>query len=448
MGQKLVKFFQYRRRWMVVISSLMLAVVIFNIGESRYRKSEAERLRRMQADRHQTIYESINRSFQSELATAWPSELNYNDQQLEIEYTFHSGLTKRAKRMFKRYRPDHGAVVIIDNATGEILTAIGYQRQGNRFNNHLPFSSTHPSASLIKIVTAAELLSSTDTSRRSVFSYRGKGTTLYKYQLRNVRTKWTRYQTFERAFAFSNNVIFGKAAIKSLNGVALYNRAMDFGFNQNLMNDVNLPASNFMMPENQYNLAELASGFNRETTISPVHAASLVSIVANGGELRFPRIISNVSAKAGGSDSYWNKERQPEQVLDPLVANELRKMMDQTVKIGPARGSFSKLRRKLKRQLYVGGKTGTLTGGTPHGKRDWFVAYAIPRDQKFGAGISVCVMNINIDKWYVRSAYVAKDLIEYYYKHVSPLKERKKDGKMAKEDMNLSKRQIDKHEQG
>ena len=32
-------------------------------------------------------------------------------------------------------------------------------------------------------------------------------------------------------------------------------------------------------------------------------------------------------------------------------------------------------------------------------------------------------MNINVDKWFVRSTYLAKEVIDFYYKEINPLKE-------------------------
>jgi hypothetical protein len=71
--------------------------------------------------------------------------------------------------------------------------------------------------------------------------------------------------------------------------------------------------------------------------------------------------------------------------------------------------------------LDIGGKTGSITGGTPFGKRDWFSAFAIPRDLERGKGISISVMNVNVKRWHVKSTMLAKNIIEYYYNTVKPV---------------------------
>ena len=94
--------------------------------------------------------------------------------------------------------------------------------------------------------------------------------------------------------------------------------------------------------------------------------------------------------------------------------------MEATVKKGTARKHFRTLKRKLRNELEIGGKTGSITGGLPYGKRDWFSAFAIPKDKKKEA-ISICVMIINFEKWYVRSARLSQDIIQYYYTKVNKL---------------------------
>ena len=69
--------------------------------------------------------------------------------------------------------------------------------------------------------------------------------------------------------------------------------------------------------------------------------------------------------------------------------------------------------------LDIGGKTGTITGGIPYGKRDWFISYAKKSDQEEDRGISVAVMIVNLEKWYVKSTVLAKDIIQHYYSTIN-----------------------------
>lgn len=365
------------------------------------------------------IKSDLNSSFSK--GKSWPTEYKNRGQDLEIDYTFNQDLTKYIKKLIRRHRSDYSAVIVLDNDTGEILSAVGFNKKKNSFAKYLAFSGSHPSASLIKIITSAELLRTGKVKKDMVYSYYGKGTTLYKYQLKNRKSKWNRYQSFSKAFAFSNNVIFGKLAMNTTTGVGMFKTASDFGFNKSLMDDLDLSISVFQMPNSQYNLAELATGFNKETQMSPVHGALLSSIVANNGILKRPKVISSVFDSKSGKE-FFKSNVKAKRVLERVVTDELKELMKGTVKKGTARGSFRNISRILKQNLDFGGKTGSISGGIPFGKRDWFTAFAMPKDVSLGKGISICVMNINVKKWYVRSSYLAKKIMEHYYKKIKPFK--------------------------
>jgi penicillin-binding protein A len=414
---KIVKNRKFQISMSIVSSLIIVSGALSKYSEIRKEKNHQEKLKVV----YTNVKTRLNASFTN--GENWPEQIEVADQSLRLNYTFDSQLTKYIKKLLKRYRSDYSSIIVLDNNTGQILSAIGYERNGNKFNNNLAFSSTHPSASLFKMVTAANLIENSKLNPKSKIQFRGRGTTLYKYQLKNKKTRWTRKQTLERAFAFSNNVIFGKASINHSDKDHLYKMAQNFGFNEKLMDEVNLAKSNFKYPENNYNLAELASGFNRETTISPVHAAMMSSIVANNGIMKYPRIITNVVDQSDGKEVLALDDTS-KRVISPETSDKLFDMMTLTVNRGTARKSFNKMRRKIKRSLDIGGKTGTITGGIPFGKRDWFTAFAKPKQTDLGNGISISVMNVNINKWYVKSAYLAQDIIEYYYKKIFPRKQK------------------------
>ncbi|WP_290733541.1 penicillin-binding transpeptidase domain-containing protein [Halobacteriovorax sp. JY17] len=378
------------------------------------------------------VKENLNEAFKFSKKT-FPKKVDLKEEQVDIKYSFNEDLTAYIKKILKRYRSDYSSVIVIDNETGYILSAVGYERKDNQFNITLPFSSTHPSASLFKIVTTADLLEKSEVTKDSVFKFRGRGTTLYKYQLKDKKSRWQRRQSFERAFAYSNNVIFGKAAIKNTTGERLFDMAADFGFNEKLMEEISLSKSVFEMPDTDYELAEKASGFNKKTMISPIHAAVMASVVANDGVLNYPRVVTEISDNVT-KKVIWSPQQRTKRVLEVPTARELQELMEVTVKRGTARGSFRRVNRKLLNGLEIGGKTGSITGGIPFGKRDWFTSFAVPVNKNHGKGISIAVMNINLEKWYVKSSYLARKVIEYYYKEVNPLNDNVSTAKEAESD--------------
>lgn len=366
------------------------------------------------------IKQTIDESFKENLN--WPKELEIRGSQYEIVYTFNEDLGAYLERLLKRYRSDHAAIVVIENETGNILAAEGYDRSTRKSNQSLPFSSTHPAASLIKVVTTAHLLESSEVDGDTTFKFRGRGTTLYKSQLKPVSNRFSRTQTFKKAFAYSNNVIFGKAAITKGTGEGLFKMAYDFGFNQEIMSDLSLSPSLFHMAQDQYNLAELASGFNRKTMISPVHAAAMVSVVPNNGAMSVPKVVKKIINKTTG-EIFWEADDQFRPVISHDSAEQLKEMMESTVLRGTARGVQRRLPRVVKNRIEVGGKTGSITGGMPFGRRDWFISYAMPKDARQGKGISIAVMNVNIKKWYVKSTYLSGEVMSYYFRNIEPLRD-------------------------
>jgi len=344
----------------------------------------------------------------------WPTTIKLNERDYALTYTFNEKLTNYVKRQLRRYRSDYTSVVIIDNNTGEVLTAIDYTRETKKFTKKLAFSTTNPAASIFKVITAADLIENTEVNKDTKFSYNGKSTTLYKYQLKDKKNRWTRKQDFERAFARSNNVIFAKAAVNNSSIQSIFTTANKFGFNEDLMQVIDFGSSILFSAQTDYNLAELASGFNKGTMISPVHGAVISSIIANDGVMKKPHVVKSIR-DISMEREVWKPSYILSRAISKDTVSELQKLMMSTVSRGTARGAFRPHKTRKIRDIEIGGKTGSITGGLPYGKRDWFVSYAKPKDDRDDKGISICVMIVNVKKWYIKSPYLAKNIIQYYY---------------------------------
>jgi cell division protein FtsI/penicillin-binding protein 2 len=352
---------------------------------------------------------------------SWKEQVDYDNAHYNIEYTFHDELEDFIKKQLALYRPDYTSVVVMDNETGHILAAVDYSRSKHVFGRDLAFTNTHPAASVFKVITAADLLENTHIKTTTEFSFTGRSTTLYRHQLKEPpHRRWVRSLDFEKAFATSNNVIFGRTALENLTPAGLKKMAEKFGFNKKLVEGVNLTPSVFKMAKNQYNLAELSSGLNTDTLMSPVHGAVIASVVANGGVLRYPVVIKSL-AETKEQKTLYPPLKKDELVLTPQTAEDLRTLFMATITQGTARSSFRRSQYLLSK-LEIGGKTGSLTGGEPFGKRDWFISYAKSLEDKNDKGISICVMIVNQKKWYIKSPLLAKNVMEFYYSHMYPQK--------------------------
>lgn len=351
----------------------------------------------------------------------WEQQVDYDSSRYNVNYTFNDELEAFVKKQLALYRPDYTSVVVIDNESGNILAAVDYARTKNVFGRDLAFSTTHPAASIFKVITAADLLENTHIKTDTEFHFTGRSTTLYKSQLKEPQNRrWVRRLDLEHAFATSNNVIFGRTAIENLTPAGLKRMAEKFGFNKKLIEGIHLSPSVFNMATDQYNLAEYSSGLNRDTLMSPVHGAVIASVVANGGVLRYPVVIKSLEGLKDKKVIYPPLKKD-DVVLTPQSSEDLRTLFMATVTQGTARSSFRRSQYLLNK-LEIGGKTGSLTGGEPHGKRDWFVSYAKSNEDKNDKGISICVMIVNQKKWYVKSPLIAKNIMEFYYSHLHPQK--------------------------
>ena len=171
---------------------------------------------------------------------SWPNEIQVDDRSFDIVYTFDQDLTNYIKKVLKSYRSDFSSIVVIDNSDGKILAAVDYTRTTKKFGKTLTMSNTHPAASIFKIVTAADLFENSNFDPMSTIDYVGRRSTLYKWQLKKKRNRWMRTETFKKAFAYSNNVAFGKAAIEHITPMSLFNTAERLGFGQSLMKEYDL----------------------------------------------------------------------------------------------------------------------------------------------------------------------------------------------------------------
>ncbi len=330
-----------------------------------------------------------------------------------VDYTFDPKVHQDLAKVYLRYQPDYACFVALDVETGAILNLTSFVKADEKWDN-LVMRADYPAASVFKMITAAASLDSGKLKVDSVIPFNGKSTSLYKSQvLRHKETKWTRKPTLKESFARSINPVFAQIGIFKLGKEGLLDYAYRFGFDKPMLTDFHIPESRIGLDLNdQWQIAEAASGYTRDVKLSPIHAAQLAAIVANDGKMVTPYMVDSVTDK-NGRVLYEPKTPQTgSQVIKPEAAQAMRKLMQATARSGSARKSFSGLNRyKVYRDMEIGGKTGSLTGMSPRGRHDWFVGYA----EKNGRKVAYASLVINKEKWYVRSAYVARQFIYHYF---------------------------------
>ncbi|MEJ2641797.1 MAG: penicillin-binding transpeptidase domain-containing protein [Desulfosarcinaceae bacterium] len=279
-------------------------------------------------------------------------------------------------------------IVALEPDTGRVVTMASFDKTKGPVSPCL--SDKYPAASLFKIVSAVAAAEEKGYRAGTVFKYNGYAHTLYKRQLKETNNKYTNRISFQNAFAKSVNPVFGKIGALYLQGEALAHYAEVLGFNRQLPFELPIPPSNFTPGDKPYRWAELASGFNRETTISPLHAAVIVGAVVNGGRLVEPTVIASLH-DAAQEEVYRSKPQVWARVMDADTAATLRRLMETTVRSGTGRKVFRRRRRdKVLSKLVIGGKTGTIYNRAHDARFDWFAGYA--REKKGSASLVVAVV--------------------------------------------------------
>ncbi len=347
------------------------------------------------------------------LHSAYPGDhfiLKKGGERLALKTSIDPALQKYILGMLRRSRTQSAAVVALRPDDGRILAMASFDRGGNREN--LCLKADFPAASLFKVISAAAALEAAGfTPDQNVFFY-GRKHTLYKGQLRHRTGKYTTRTSFRQAFASSINSVFGKLGIYDLGQVVMTEYAARFFFNRQIPFDLPIGISSIKVPDDNFGLAEIASGFNRKTLISPLHAALIASTVANNGVMMTPWLVERISIESGNV----LYEGRPAILASPIsrgTAKDLKTLMRETVRSGTCRKAFQKVRRKKAfKGVYLGAKTGTINDKMDRFKYDWLVAFVLPQDS--ARALCIAILDVHGEKLGIRASELGKYIINYY----------------------------------
>ena len=330
---------------------------------------------------------------------------------LIVESSLDSGLQDYIINLLQNSQNLQAAVVVMRPDDGRILAMASYDKDQN--NEDLCLKADFPAASLFKIVSAAAAFESAGFTPEKAVYFDGRKHTLYKRQLKQRRGKYTSKITFKKAFASSINPVFGKLGIYDLGQKVMSDLAEKFLFNQSIPFDFPVAKSFIHVPDDDFGLAEIATGFNKSTTISPLHAALLASAVANDGVMMKPWLVKKISQE-NGEILYQNRPAKMPRSISRNTAADLRILMKDTVVHGTCRKSFRRLRRKKAfKNVELGAKTGTINDKTDQFKYDWFTAYVLPPNGT--KGICIAVLGIHGKRLGIRANKLGRHIINHYF---------------------------------
>ncbi len=346
----------------------------------------------------------------------------YNPTGSEIEflsgqhkYQLYTGidtdLQKAVLRSFDTRHANRIGIVAMDPGTGRVLAMASHDADDP--DRNACFAADLPAASIYKIVTAAAAIEKTELDYGSNIPFNGGKFTLYRNQLTDQIHQYTNYTTLKAAFAESINPVFGKLGKNELGKSLLEEYGHAYLFGRGTDFDLAVQQSVLEISNTPYHWAEIASGFNRETTVSPLHAAMIAASIVNDGEMMRPWVV-----RAAARDNQTIYRYQPEvlsRTVRPETAKTMRMLMEATIREGTARNQFRRTGSDpVLSRLEMGGKTGSINNNRRQIRYDWFTGYAIDPGGSGDIAIGVIVAH----KEYIgkRAAAYFQDAVKHYFK--------------------------------
>jgi peptidoglycan glycosyltransferase len=335
-----------------------------------------------------------------------------------LETSIDRDLQRFVMDLLNRSMTQHSAAVVIRPDNGQILAMASYENNGNGgHGENICLRADFPAASLFKIVAAAAAVEARGMNPETPLAFRGQKYTLYKRQLKEEKGKKGKNPgtktTLGEAFSDSINPVFGKLGIYYLGNELISEYAERFLFNHPIPFDLFVAPSRYEKPMDDYALAEVASGFNKRTLISPLHASLITASIANGGTMMEPWLVKTVRNEAG--EILY--EAAPSVLASPInkkTASKMMVLMEGTVVEGTAKKAFQPLQRKRElRYVDLGAKTGTINGATDHYKYEWLTAFALPSDGD--GGLCITVMTAHGERIGARAKDIVRLIINRHY---------------------------------
>lgn len=331
---------------------------------------------------------------------------------LTIETSINPELQGYASRLLDRSMTHAAAVVVLKPETGQVLAMAQTKRENPKEN--LCVKAIFPAASLFKIVAAAAAIEARGLSPQTELTFQGGKYTLYRSQLKEQdRGRYITKTTLKDAFSDSINPVFGKLGIYKLGGEVMQDYAQRFLFDRAIPFDLTVDVSHFDVPMDEFALAEVASGFNKRTLISPLHAALITAAVANNGNVMEPWLVKTVKDDTG----HVLYRAEPTLLANPIkseTAGDLQDLMSGTVTEGTVQRAFRPLQsNKRFREFDFGAKSGTINDPTDQYKFDWVTAYALPGDGN--GGIIVTVLAVHGEKLGIRAKDLVRCIVNEYF---------------------------------
>lgn len=334
-----------------------------------------------------------------------------------VETTIDSELQSYATRLLQAAKAPRAALVALDPETGRVLALASWSSRPEKINYAL--DPAFPAASVFKMVTAAAALEEGGLTPSSRIPYRGGPYTLYRSQIIGGKERSTSQPSLTESFARSINPVFGKLALNSIGSSQLEEFARRFGFNEAIRFELPVHPSQVHVPsDDSLALAAVGCGFNRETTLSPLHGALMAGAVINRGTMMEPTVVKRVLLLSKSKPAFEVYTSQPQalsQAMTKETAARMRPLMQATITKGTCRTAFrGAAKDPVLSKLEIGGKTGSINDSSQTYRVDWFVGYAQEKGTGRGLALGVLVAH-NLERRGVRASSLARQVFSFHF---------------------------------
>ncbi|MDR2353651.1 MAG: hypothetical protein LBF22_10965 [Deltaproteobacteria bacterium] len=338
-----------------------------------------------------------------------------NGRTFFAQTTFDPALQQQVEKWITQVGAGEAALVVLNPTDGRILALAG---TGTNPGGAAVLGGV-PAASLFKIVTAAASMEKNNYDEDSYVLYDGGKHTLFKTNVVKEPDQGLHKATLRLGFAESINSVFGKLGIYTVGPEDLAVYAERLKFNQELPFEIQVAPSAFQIndPTDDFHLAELASGYNRLTTMSPLHAAMVAGTVWAGGLIYEPWMVVEVKDEFHNL-FYRGGPSLGGRALIPETTRKLKVLMEATIHEGTGRRRFSDAAtHPLLSQLHLGGKSGTINDDS--GQRvDWFVAFASPKKWGVKEPLAIAAVVVHNGRYRLTSQDLVRGVIIRYYEDI------------------------------
>lgn len=324
-------------------------------------------------------------------------------------------LQETATKLLRAYKLPEASIVLADPLTGEVLVYASHVEEGKP--RDLASEATAPAASVFKVITGSALVEQAGQGPDTRQCYSGGEHDIRAIDLEESpqRDRWC--TTLSGAMGRSINTVFARMAQKHLKPAGLEEMAHAYGFGEPVPFDIPVAPSTLKLPAESLGFARTAAGF-WNSTLSPVEAVWISTIVARGGDAPRLRLVREViedgkpiwTAPAGAQPGI-------RRVISHETAQAVTTMMEHTVSEGTSYRAFRDRRgASFLPDISVAGKTGTLTDAQTQRFYTWFSGFAPSRPHEGGPRpVAISVLVVNKPTWKIKANVVAREMLRAYF---------------------------------